>query len=291
MKLSECIYKYVITKSAEVDQGRLAKGTLTHIKCDLAKVSRALGHLETSEIDFAVVQDFSNSMTSLSGKSISNLLVNFKTMMAWAKKRKIINDVPEFPTIRYELGWRKTIDRATQLKILAHIEARASERTAMAFRWLMTYTALRPGELPQITLDDISSDGILTIKKHKVSRSSSIPKEIPLLTEDFLKVKVIDDGSGGHIFKHGKKPGCAPNHPFGEKYLRDVWKRACQACGVKGVDLYGGVRHSTQQFYRQHMSFEDCLRLSQHTTSKAGERYLKINHDELRRGYRLSRER
>jgi hypothetical protein len=42
------------------------------------------------------------------------------------------------------------------------------------------------------------------------------------------------------------------------------------------------------RFYRQHMNTEDVFRLSIHTTSKAGARYIEIDEDELRRGYALA---
>ena len=58
--------------------------------------------------------------------------------------------------------------------------------------------------------------------------------------------------------------------------------------GIEGVDLYGGTRHSSMQFYRNYLSTEDVLRLSQHTTSKAGMRYLEIENQELLDGYALS---
>src|SRR5512139_2985179 len=93
----------------------------------------------------------------------------------------------------------------------------------------------------------------------------------------------IDFSGAGHI------KGMPPNTPFGNRMLRKVWNRACKKLEITGVDLYGGCRHSTQQYYRQFMSTEDCQRLSQHTTSKAGARYLQIQRQELIGGYSLAR--
>jgi hypothetical protein len=76
--------------------------------------------------------------------------------------------------------------------------------------------------------------------------------------------------------------------PFGKHLLYDVWKKACGNLGIEGIDLYGGTRHTTLQFLRQQMSTEDVKRLSQHTTNKALDRYIEIQHQELRDGYALT---
>ena len=52
--------------------------------------------------------------------------------------------------------------------------------------------------------------------------------------------------------------------------------------------IQGGTRHGTMQFYRQNMSTEDVMRLSAHTTSKAGLRYIQIQEEELRRGFAMA---
>ena len=32
---------------------------------------------------------------------------------------------------------------------------------------------------------------------------------------------------------------------FGPKYFKKWWDKACENLGIKGVDLYGGTKHST----------------------------------------------
>ena len=114
---------------------------------------------------------------------------------------------------------------------------------------------------------------------------------MPILDEDIEYILTLPRGFPKlPFFRHDASvKGMPPNTPFGNRILRKVWYRACKKLGIEGVDLYGGTRHSTQQFYRQHMSAEDCMRLSMHTTSKAGARYIELQRRELIGGYGLAR--
>lgn len=76
--------------------------------------------------------------------------------------------------------------------------------------------------------------------------------------------------------------------PFGYGIFYDYWKAAAANPGIHDVDLYGGTKRSAQRRHRRHMSTEDRHRLSRHTTSKAGSRYLESNERELLAGYTLA---
>lgn len=52
------------------------------------------------------------------------------------------------------------------------------------------------------------------------------------------------------------------------------WKRACKNLGIKGVDLYGGTRHSSASAMAEYFTREEMRNSgTMHGTNKAFERY------------------
>jgi len=220
----------------------------------------------------------------------------YRDFFTWLVKRRVIrkDQMPEFPELSYELGYRKTLDKDTQEEVLAGVFRLSKEnpRAYIAIRWLCTYVSLRPGDLAVILEEDVDlAQGVVIVRTHKTSKSTHKIKAIPLLPEDVEELKALPPGfpkmplfrwdKGGH--------GRVAGQQFGENYLYKLWIRACNSLGIKGVDLYGGTRHSTMQFLRKQLSPEGVKRLSLHTTNKALDRYLEIDTQELREGYALAR--
>jgi hypothetical protein len=73
--------------------------------------------------------------------------------------------------------------------------------------------------------------------------------------------------------------------PFGQHVLYDWWKKACGNIGILDVDMYGGTRHSSARALRAKFSPEQIKRATMHSTSKAFERYFKVESDEVRTIY------
>jgi len=89
------------------------------------------------------------------------------------------------------------------------------------------------------------------------------------------------------LFRHtGGVRGVAENEAFGQKYLYKWWVKACINLGIRGVDLYGGTRHSSARALRTHRTPEEIKRATMHTTNKAFERYFQIEADDVRNIYR-----
>ncbi len=214
----------------------------------------------------------------------------------WLTKRRVLrkDQMPDFPELSFELGFRKTVDKTTQNAILEEVRniTLKSPRIYLAIKWLCTYVSIRPGELRGILEEDIDlKQGLVFIRDHKTVRHKG-PKVVPLLDED---VKFIDSLSRGFptmpFFRHDASvKGMPPNTPFGNRILRKVWNCAYKKLEITGVGLYGGTRHSTMQFLRSlGKSKEDVKVLSDHSTNKALDRYLEKNFDEMRAGYALTR--
>ncbi|MGV8081999.1 MAG: hypothetical protein AB2L22_18325 [Syntrophales bacterium] len=56
----------------------------------------------------------------------------------------------------------------------------------------------------------------------------------------------------------------------------------CTSLGIKGVDLYGGTRHSPAKALRHFCSPEEIKRATMHSTNNAFERYFNIESEDLR---------
>ena len=126
--------------------------------------------------------------------------------------------------------------------------------------------------------------GVVLIPHPKEKR----PKTVPLLDEDMDLLKSLPRGLPDlYFFRHVKGvSGVRAGERFGEKYLYKWWVRACENLGIKGVDLYGGTRHSSARALREFHSPEEIKRATMHRTNKAFERYFQMDLDDVRNIYR-----
>lgn len=279
-----------------VKQSTVKPGTFTHIKRDLGQAASYYQHMNVKEIQYAEIEDFLLSLTTVSSKTRHNVKANLHAFFVWLVRRRVIrkDQMPEFPELAFDLGFRKTVDKATQDRILEKVKEISAHipRVHIAIKWLCTYVSIRPSELRGILEEDVDLErGLVIIRDHKTVRKTKAPKIVPLLEEDinelrrlpkgFPKVPLFRRDAGGG--------GRAPSSPFGKHLLYDVWCRACDLCQVRDVDLYGGTRHSSLQDLRRSLSTEDVKRLSLHSTNRALNRYIEIDVTELRSGYSLAR--
>ena len=71
-----------------------------------------------------------------------------------------------------------------------------------------------------------------------------------------------------------KKSGVSIGTQFGPKYFKKWWDKACKNLGIKGVDLYGGTKHSTATALGEFLTPEQIKRGGTGSaTNKAFERY------------------
>ena len=222
-------------------------------------------------------------------KSKANMTSCLSTFWRWAVDKEHIrpSDVPVFPKIKYRLGLRKTVDKETQARILDEVwnQVGTTEPKAwLGIKWLATYVCLRPSDLCRVLEEDIDR------KARKVrirDPKAAEPYDLPLTTQD---AKIILQSAPGApsspFFRHsGRTGGAAIDTPFGESYLYRVWKRACAALGIEGVDLYGGTRHSSARAMRHTHSPEQIKWATMHRTSASFERYFRMDENDLRGMY------
>ncbi|MFA7455564.1 MAG: hypothetical protein WCZ10_14000, partial [Desulfobulbaceae bacterium] len=115
-------------------------------------------------------------------------------------------------------------------------------------------------------------------------------KLVPMLEEDKELLRSLPTGLPElSFFRHpGGISGCRLGEPFGPRYLYKWWKKACENLGVKGVDLYGGTRHSSATALREFLSPEQIKLGTMHSTNKAFERYFQAGSEDALRVFHLT---
>jgi integrase len=195
--------------------------------------------------------------------------------------------MPEFPTIKFELGWRTIVDPETQQAIIDEvyqISCHINPKIWLGIKWLSVYIAIRPGELINIQEKHIDRRmGAIIIPTPK----EKTPKIVPLLDDDITILEDIPKGLNDlYFFRHRKGNGSAkPGSKFGKDYLYNWWKKACHNLNIDGVDLYGGTRHSTATALGQILSPEQIKAGTMHSTNKAFERYFQRQGSDARAVY------
>jgi hypothetical protein len=106
-----------------------------------------------------------------------------------------------------------------------------------------------------------------------------------LIEEHILEIRELKKKHPGlsHLpfFRHVSGiNGVRANEPFGEKYFYKWWIRACEKLGIKGLDLYGGTRHTTTTALAKKTGKENAKKASGHETNKAFERYCQYQDDD-----------
>lgn len=248
----------------------------SNIKRYIDRAINAWGYRTIKSINYAEIEDFLYAQ-KVSDKTRANMKSCLHDFFSWLKRRRIITlqQFPEFPAIKYELGWRNIVDISTQQAIINEvyrISHGVNPKIWLGVKWLATYISVRPGELLNLKEGDINrAEGFFVIPHPK----EKDPKIIYLLDDDIKLLNMMPKGLPGlYFFRHGKGNGAAkPGAQFGKDYLYKWWKQACKNLRVEKVDLYGGTRHSTVTALGKELTPEQIRAGSLHKTNKAFERY------------------
>lgn len=210
-----------------------------------------------------------------------------KEMMVWAYNCGDLPRLPRFPTFDFDpeedMAMRETVKKRVQEKILNQVYENEWERAPRRYigcRFLSTYINVRPGELLGVEERDFNrKEGTIVIRRHKGSRT--VPKKVKLMPEDVDLLKSLPRGFPEMpLFRYDKDHfHVRAGTGFGKGALYDAWKRACSDLGIKGVDLYGGTRHSSAiALYVEEGISRDEIKLSTgHSTTKSFMRYLPMD--------------
>ena len=257
---------------------------MRNLRNHMGKAVEFFGNRNIKAIGTAEVEDFFHHLavnTSLSGKSRHNVRTTLRAFWGWVVRREgSAVSMRVFPEVRYELGWRRIVDKETQAEILEEIRRiswHVNPKIYIGCLWLATYVNVRPGELLRVKEEDIDlANGIITVKHNKVP---SQYKRIYLLPEDVELIKSFPRALPHlYFFRHERRKGIYASARFGKDYWWKWWKRACRNLGIDGVDLYGGTRHSTVVHLGELYTPEEIQADGTgHTTNKAFARYFQVS--------------
>lgn len=210
----------------------------------------------------------------------------------WLRKRKVLawDQIPEFPEVHFELGFRKTVSKEIQRKIIEEIRLISEEinpRIYIAVKWLATYISVRPGELVRLKEGDINKEAGLFIIPHPKEKKLKI---VPLIQKDVELLRSFPASLPEipffrHLNGHG---GATPGSGFGPRYLWKWWTKACENLGIEGVDLYAGTRHSSAMDLKRQFSPEQIKKATGHSTNEAFERYFRTEIEDIRLIYEFA---
>jgi len=208
-----------------------------------------------------------------------------------------ITQMPRMPKIEYELGYRTLTDIETQTAILEKIcelSYHINPKIWLGCDMLSLYTNIRPKDLLNLNEGDIDTKyGILEIKRPTKKKNKKVT--IRLIDEHASEIRELKKKHPGlsHLpfFRHVSGiSGVRANEPFGEKYFYKWWIRACQKLGIKGLDLYGGTRHSTTTALAKKAGRDNARKASGHETNKAFDRYCQYQDDDTFEVVRIAAE-
>jgi integrase len=256
------------------------------------------GNRNIKLIGFAEIEDFlltarKTTGEPLAGKSVANMRSVLHTFWAWLRKRRVLrpDQVPEFPEVKFKLGYRNLVDKPTQQAIIEEVRRLTYHKNPkiwLAINWLATYIAIRPKELLALLERDVDTEnGYLLVRRPKEGGT----KWVPMLEEDRALVRGTTRGFSNSAFFRScaGERGVAPEEPFALRRLYKWWMKACANLGVEGVDLYGGTRHSSASALRSHFSPEQIKGATMHATNVAFERYFQTGPDDLKDLYAAAR--
>ena len=240
------------------------------------------------DITGADIDDYIYSIQNISEKTRANYLSRLSDFYKWILRRQVITlaQMPTFPKIDYELGYRKITDITTQEKIIQVVFDMTYDlnpKIWLGIDLLATYVNLRPGDLLKLKEKDIDTEHGELVFHYPTKRKNKL-KITRLLDQHIAQFKEIKERFPAlpdiPFFRHhGGVQSVKQDQPFGPKYFRQCWKRACDKLGLQDLDLYGGTRHTTTTEIARRAGTANARKASAHETNAAFDRYCQYQED------------
>jgi len=258
--------------------------TIQNIRNYIFQATEAWGDRNIKTIKRRDIKLFLKSL-NVSEKTQSNYLSTIRNLFNWCVEEELLNQnqVPSYPKIEYDLGYRNITDWETQLQImdmLYQLTWDINPKIWIAVELLRTHTNLRPADLLRLTEADVDvANGILVIwrptkRKNKRKTVRLTGDEVAVVSEMKEKYPALP-----HVkfFRHNEgRSGVAAGAAFGNKYLYKWWKQACTELNIDDLDLYGGTRHTTTTELAKRYGEDAAKDASEHETNKAFDRYCQM---------------
>lgn len=235
------------------------------------------------------IDDFFAKDHKIGNKTLANwksVLTDFWTWIVRRERRRSRLEMPDFPDIKFKMGWRNIVDMDTQRAILDEIKKISwdfNPRIWLGIKLLSMYPKVRPGEMRNVL------EGHINLHENWIvfpAPKEKDPKFIHLLDEHSEMINEIWNPRGLPdmcFFRHLKtKSGVKAGTQFGPKYFKIWWDKACKNLNIEGVDLYGGTKHSTVTALGKLLSPEQIQRGGTGHASDAFKRYMLPDANEAR---------
>ena len=285
-----------LVKLPRLQKGRITVRTFNGYRTRLMRFVNHVGpQCLITDVDYRCITMWLAKDTG-SPKTVHETYRLLKEMLTWAYNMGDLPEMPRFPDYDFnpneDMKLRKVVNKETQENILDAVRKHSAPRVYLGCRFLATYINVRPGELLNVKEKDYNREkGLLTIRVHKGSRT--IPKVVALLEEDNQLLASLPTGFPEMpLFRHdnvGK--GVRPGDGLGKSAFYRAWKNGCKHVGVRGVDLYGGTRHSSAiaLYEDAGVTPEQIKSATGHATSQSFMRYFRIGVEGVREIHGLTR--
>jgi len=259
--------------------------TYRKIRHYIERAAEVLGPMNVREITGADIEDYLFSIPGISEKTRHNHMTQLRDFWTWCLKRgNIITlaEMPIFPEIKFELGYRKILNWDVQEQVLAKLKEMThhlNPKIWLGVDMLATYTEIRPDDLRRVTEGSLDALGFLTIynptkkrNKHKrIKLHKDHVKEWKAIAAEFPALPDVP------FFRHvGGMHSCKQGALFGPTFLYEWWCRACRELGVEGVPLYPGTKHTTATETAKVLGSDAALNASG-LSNRAFERYCQVS--------------
>ena len=264
--------------------------SLENIACYMRVASEYFGQKNIKTFTRSDIREFLYSIKSISEKTRHNYMSCLRDFFRNMAEDEIIttHQIPAMPPVPFELGFRAITDIETQTAVLEKIKAMTWEinpKIWLGCDMLALYVNIRPQDLLNIKEGDIDADhGVIIIRRPTKRRGKINILSIRLIDEHKSEIarlqKKYPAVPTANFFRHESgRSGTHPSAPFGGKYLYKWAKRACNALGISGLDLYGLTRHTTVTALAHEVGQSGAKLASGHNTNKAFDRYCQYQDD------------
>ena len=265
---------------------------ISHIENVLTRAGEKWDFQQIKDIKESEIDDFFIKIQDLSSKTRSNYKAVLHDFWSWVVRRERRNvkvEMPIFPDIHYKLGWRTIVSMEDQARILDeiwNISGNDNPRIWLGVKLLSLFPRVRPGEMRNVKEGHINlTDGWIFYPDPKEGDKGKFihlsPDDCRMISD--IRTMVPPALPDTFFFRHLKsKKGIKSGKQFGPKYFKVWWDKACENVGIKGVDLYGGTKHSTVTALGQIMTPEQIQRGATGHASDAFKRYMLPDVNEAR---------
>ncbi|MFO8086123.1 MAG: site-specific integrase [Desulfobacterales bacterium] len=260
--------------------------TLGNLRAAIYRAMDCFGTKNIKTISDGDLEDFlydehKNRRTGelISDKTRAEIRSTLHQFYSWVCRREKI-PMPEIPTIKFDLGWRKIVDLETQQEIIREvwrISGALNPRVWLGISILSHNSNVRPGELVKVAEGDVMLDYGIVMVRYPKEGSLAQGKQARLWDEEIELIKSLPQALPDvSLFRHVKgESGASPGQAFSRKIFNNWWKRACKNLGIDpDVTLYPGTKHSTMTAMSRVLSPEQVRKGGSRHASKAMDRYI-----------------